>query len=205
MKGFSGMKLVDTFPTNQYKGLEYRVGRVFPFGASLVEDNGVNFSIFSAEAKSCSLLLFHHGDHKPYAELPFPDEFRIGNVFTMMVFGIPIETTEYGYRFDGVNEPGEGLLYDKKRILLDPYAKSVSGRSVWGRKHADTGPFVHRGQIIREDYDWEGDKPLETPLEDLVIYEMHVRGFTQDDSSGDTTRGPSRGLVKKSPTPNGRG
>ena len=73
MKGFSGMKLVDTFPTNQYKGLEYRVGRVFPFGASLVEDNGVNFSIFSAEAKSCSLLLFHHGDHKPYAELPFPD------------------------------------------------------------------------------------------------------------------------------------
>ena len=199
MKGFSGMKLVDTFPTNQYKGLEYRVGRVFPFGASLVEDNGVNFSIFSAEAKSCSLLLFHHGDHKPYAELPFPDEFRIGNVFTMMVFGIPIETTEYGYRFDGVNEPGEGLLYDKKRILLDPYAKSVSGRSVWGRKPADTDPFVHRGQIIREDYDWEGDKPLETPLEDLVIYEMHVRGFTQDASSGVRHRGTFAGIVEKIP------
>ncbi len=199
MKGFSGMKLVDTFPTNQYKGLEYRVGRVFPFGASLVEDNGVNFSIFSSEAKSCSLLLFHHGDRKPYAELPFPDEFRIGNVFTMMVFGIPIETTEYGYRFDGVNNPRAGLLYDRKRVLLDPYAKSVSGRSVWGRKPADTGSFVHRGQIIREDYDWEGDKPLETPLEDLVIYEMHVRGFTQDDSSGVHHRGTFAGIVEKIP------
>ena len=199
VKGVSNMRLVDTFPTNQYKGLEYRVGRVFPFGASFVEDNGVNFSIFSAEAKSCSLLLFHHGDHKPYAALPFPDEFRIGNVFTMMVFGIHIETTEYGYRFDGVNEPEEGLLYDKKRILLDPYAKSVSGRSVWGRKPQDAGPFVHRGQIIREDYDWEGDKPLETPLEDLVIYEMHVRGFTQDASSGVRHRGTFAGIVEKIP------
>ncbi|MDO4409190.1 MAG: glycogen debranching protein GlgX [Eubacteriales bacterium] len=193
------MRLVDTFPTNQYKGLEYRVGRVFPFGASFVEDNGVNFSIFSREATGCSLLLFHHGDKKPYAEIPFPEEFRIGDVFTMMVFGIHIETTEYGYRFEGDGNAEEGSLCDRKRIVLDPYAKSVSGRSVWGRKPRDAGPFVHRGQIIREDYDWEGDKPLEIPLEDLVIYEMHVRGFTQDASSGVRHRGTFAGIVEKIP------
>ena len=199
VKGVSNMRLVDTFPTNQYKGLEYRVGRVFPFGASFVEDNGVNFSIFSREATGCSLLLFHHGDKKPYAEIPFPEEFRIGDVFTMMVFGIHIETTEYGYRFEGDGNAEEGSLCDRKRIVLDPYAKSVSGRSVWGRKPRDAGPFVHRGQIIREDYDWEGDKPLEIPLEDLVIYEMHVRGFTQDASSGVRHRGTFAGIVEKIP------
>ena len=199
VKGVSNMRPVDTFPTNQYKGLEYRVGRVFPFGASFVEDNGVNFSIFSREATGCSLLLFHHGDKKPYAEIPFPEEFRIGDVFTMMVFGIHIETTEYGYRFEGDGNAEEGSLCDRKRIVLDPYAKSVSGRSVWGRKPRDAGPFVHRGQIIREDYDWEGDKPLEIPLEDLVIYEMHVRGFTQDASSGVRHRGTFAGIVEKIP------
>lgn len=199
VKGVSNMRLVDTFPTNQYKGLEYRVGRVFPFGASLMEDNGVNFSIFSREATGCSLLLFHHGDKKPYAEIPFPEEFRIGDVFTMMVFGIHIETTEYGYRFEGDGNAEEGSLCDRMRIVLDPYAKSVSGRSVWGRKPRDAGPFVHRGQIIREDYDWEGDKPLEIPLEDLVIYEMHVRGFTQDASSGVRHRGTFAGIVEKIP------
>lgn len=199
VKGVSNMRPVDTFPTNQYKGLEYRVGRVFPFGASFVEDNGVNFSIFSREATGCSLLLFHHGDKKPYAEIPFPEEFRIGDVFTMMVFGIHIETTEYGYRFEGDGNAEEGSLCGRKRIVLDPYAKSVSGRSVWGRKPRDAGPFVHRGQIIREDYDWEGDKPLEIPLEDLVIYEMHVRGFTQDASSGVRHRGTFAGIVEKIP------
>ncbi len=192
------MKLIDTFPTNQIKGLEYRVGRMLPFGATLTDD-GVNFSIFSKEAKSCSLLLFHHGKEEPFVEIPFPDEFRIGNVFTMMVFGIHIETTEYGYCFDGVYAPKEGLLFDKNKCLLDPYAKSVSGRSIWGRKSRTDFSFVHRGQFVREDYDWEGDKPLELPPEDLVIYEMHVRGFTADPSSIIRHRGTYAGIVEMIP------
>ena len=73
------MRLIDTFPTNAIKGLEYRVGRVLPFGATIV-DGGVNFSIFSREASGCTLVLYHHGQEEPYVEIPFPEEFRIGNV-----------------------------------------------------------------------------------------------------------------------------
>ena len=193
------MQLVDTFPTNEINGLLYRVGRVLPFGATLIEDGAVNFSIFSKEATGCTLVLFNIGEEEPFAEIPFPEEFRIGNVYTMMVFGITIETTEYAYRFDGVYDPGAGLLFDRRHILLDPYAKSVSGRSAVDQELAAEMPFLYRGHIIREDYDWEGDKPLEIPMEDLVIYEMHVRGFTQDPSSGIKYRGTFAGIVEKIP------
>ena len=192
------MQLIDSFPTHKIKDLEYRSGHVFPYGASLV-DGGVNFSIFSKEASSCSLLLFHHGAKKPFVEIPFPDEFRIGNVYTMLVYGINIETTEYGYRFDGPYCPEKGLLYDRTKILLDPYARSITGRSVWGRKPDPSDPFPHRGQIIMVDFDWEGDKPLETPLSDLVIYEMHVRSYTKHKSSGVKYPGTYAGLIGKIP------
>ena len=118
------MNLIDTFPTHKIGNLEYRVGRVFPFGATIT-DGGVNFSIFSKTATACTLVLYHHGQHDPFIEIPFPEEFRIGNVYTMMVFGIDIETTEYGYRFDGPYRPDKGLRFYPADVLLDPYAKSV--------------------------------------------------------------------------------
>lgn len=192
------MQLIDTFPTNKIGDLEYRIGRVFPFGATVMEQ-GVNFSIFSKEAKSCTLVLFHHGCKEPFIEIPFPEEFRIGDVYTMMVFGINVETTEYGYRFDGEFNPQAGLRYDKSKILLDPYAKSISGRSVWGREFDPEDPFPQRGQFIREDYDWEGDKPLEYPLSDLVIYELHVRSFTKHETSAVKYKGTFAGLAEKIP------
>ena len=190
--------LIDTFPTNRIKNLEYRIGRVFPFGATLT-DGGVNFSIYSKEATGCTLVLFHHGQKKPYMEIPFPDEFRIGDVYTMMVFGIDVDTTEYGYRFDGPDRPEEGLRFDPSNVLLDPYAKSVSGRTVWGKKPDYSLPFQHRGQFIREDYDWEGDKPLELLAHELIIYEMHVRSFTMGEGSGVKYRGTYAGIAEKIP------
>ena len=118
--------------------------------------NGVNFSVFSREATACTLVLYRHGQTEPFVEIPFPDSFRVGDVYAMMVFGLDVESVEYGYRFDGPYDPGKGLLYDKRRVLLDPYARSVSGRSVWGVAPDPDNPFPHRGQIIREDYDWAG-------------------------------------------------
>ena len=192
------MRLIDTFPTNKIKGYEYRAGRVFPFGASLLDD-GVNFSIYSREAKSCTLVLYHHSQKKPFLEIPFPEEFKIGNVYTMMVFGIDPDTTEYGYRFDGENDPASGLYFDKDRVLLDPYARAVSGRVTWGKEPDQKNPFQHRGIIIREDFDWRGDIHLDIAQEDLVIYELHLRSFTKHKSSGVKYPGTFAGLVKKIP------
>ncbi|MCR5544233.1 MAG: glycogen debranching protein GlgX [Eubacterium sp.] len=192
------MKQIDTFPTKKIQDLEYGIGRVFPFGATIT-DGGVNFSIFSKEATSCTLVLYHHGQEEPFVEIPFPEEFRIGNVYSMMVFGLQIETTEYGYRFDGPYDPAKGLLFDKNRVLLDPYAKSISGRTRWRNVIDSSSSFQHRGQFIREDFDWDGDKPLEVPSSELIIYEMHVRSFTADPSSGVKFRGTYAGLIEKIP------
>ena len=106
------MRLIDSFPTNIYKGFRYRIGRVFPFGATIIED-GVNFSVFSKEATSCTLVLYNHGEKDPFVEIPFPEEFRVGNVYSMMVFDLNVETTEYGYRFDG----GKPLLQVRENPL----------------------------------------------------------------------------------------
>ena len=193
------MQSIDTFPTNEKKGLKYCVGRVLPFGATYEADGAVNFSIFSKEATSCTLVLFRVGEKKPWVEIPFEEEFRIGNVYTMRVYGIHIENTEYGYRFDGEYDPERGLRFDKNRILLDPYAKSVSGRDVWGKKPPKNEIFPYRGRIVPEDYFWDGDKPLEKRQNDLIIYEMHVRSFTRDESSGVRYKGTYAGLIEKIP------
>ncbi|MBQ7200714.1 MAG: glycogen debranching protein GlgX [Eubacterium sp.] len=189
---------IDLFPTDKIGDLEYRKGLVFPFGATYI-GNFVNFSVFSKEATGCTLVLYHHGQREPYIEIPFPDEFRIGDVYTMMVFGLNIETTEYGFRFDGPYDPEHGLWFDKQNVLLDPYARSVSGRTVWGQEPDYDKPFQHRGQIIPEDYAWEGDKPLEIKPEDLTIYELHVRSFTKHKSSGVSHPGTYAGLTEKIP------
>ena len=189
---------LDSFPTHELNGFRYRPGRVYPFGASLLYDGSINFSIHSRDATSCELLLYHIGEKEPFVCIPFPEDFRIGNVFSMIVYGLDYEDLEYGYRMDGPYVPEEGLLFDKEKILLDPYALLIGGRPVWGQP-ADDGDFPYRGRVIPVDFDWEGDKPLELPMKDLVIYETHVRGFTRDPSSGTKWKGTYAGLVEKIP------
>lgn len=189
---------VDSFPTHELNGIKYRIGKVLPYGASIVP-GGVNFSIFSKDAASCELVLFKKGEREPYAVIPFPQEFRIGDVFSMIVFDVAYETIEYGYRMGGRYDPQAGYWFDSGKYLLDPYAKSVSGRSVWGVEPDWTDMFQHRGRIIYDDFDWEGDKPLELPMEDLVIYEAHVRSFTCHESSGVKYKGTFAGLLEKIP------
>ena len=193
------MRSIDTFPTDSIKEFNYRRGRVMPFGATFLEDGAVNFSIFSKDATGCTLVLYHHGDREPYVEIPFPESFRIGNVYTMLVYGINPEDIEYGYRFDGPYDPDKGLLFDKSNVLLDPYAKSVSGRRLWGMTPDMNMDCQHRGRIIMEDYHWAGDKPLEIDPCKLVIYELHVRSFTRHKSSNVRHPGTYAGLVEKIP------
>lgn len=189
---------VDSYPTHEYNGIKYRIGKVLPYGASIVPC-GVNFSIFSKHATSCELVLYKKREKEPYAIIPFPDEFRIGDVFSMIVFDIDYETLEYGYRMDGEFSPRKGFWFNKEKILLDPYAKAVSGRSIWGEEPDLENVFQHRGRIIYDDFDWEDDKPLEIPMEDLIIYEAHVRSFTKHPSSNIKYGGTFAGLKEKIP------
>ena len=177
------LERIDNYPTHNYQGLKLRRGHALPFGATLVPGGGINFSIYSKHAEDCELVLFEKGAKEPFAVIPFPDEFRIGDVFTMVVFDLDYENLEYGYRMDGPYDPQNGHVFDKNKILLDPYAKAIGGREVWGEKPDEDDPFQHRSQIVNDDFDWQGETPLEKDMEDLIIYEAHVRGFTRHESS----------------------
>lgn len=85
---------IDEFATHELNGIHYRVGRPLPFGATLIDDGTVNFSVSSANAKSCTLVLFHRGENEPFIEIPFPGDFNIGDNYSMMVFDLNIEELE---------------------------------------------------------------------------------------------------------------
>jgi isoamylase len=187
---------IDFYPTHEADGVRFRRGRPLPFGATIVP-SGVNFSVFSSSADSCTLVLFHKREPRPFAEIEFPREFRIGDVYSMIVFDLDYEDLEYGYRFSGPWNPAAGQRFDKSKILCDPYAKVMGGRDVWRAQPDWNDIYQHRARLAFDDFDWEGDKPLEIPTKDLVIYEAHVRGFTAAASSNVSVPGTFAGLREK--------
>ena len=189
---------IDSYATHEFAGYRFRQGKTLPFGASVVSD-GVNFSIFSSRATACSLVLFESGAPLPLVEIDIPPEFRIGDVYAITVFDLPIEEIEYGFRFDGPSDPHRGLRYDRTRIVADPYARVMSGRDVWRQEPDWTNVYPHRSRVSFDDFDWEGDRPLEHHMSDLVMYELHVRGFTAHPSSGVSAPGTFAGLREKIP------
>lgn len=190
---------IDEHPTHTINGFAVRAGKPYPFGVTYVPGGGINFAIFSRHATACTLVLFLRGELEPFAEIPFPPEFIIGNVYAMIVFGLNHEDLEYGFRMDGPHLPHQGQRFDPSHILLDPYARAISGRDMWGELPRSNNPFQHRGLFIADDYDWEDDRPLDIPIQDLVIYEMHVRGFTRHPSSGNKYAGSYAALKEKIP------
>jgi glycogen operon protein len=183
-----------------YGNFKLRHGQPFPFGATPVP-GGVNFSIYSNHATAATLVLYRKGEVQPFIEIPFLREFRLGNVVSMTVLGLDYQQVEYGYRVDGPYAPQAGHRFDATQVLLDPYAKSIGGRDIWRAPLKDQGNYPYRGQIVTDAFDWEGDRPLEIPEEDLIIYEMHVRGFTRHPSSkvDPADRGTFAGLQAKIP------
>ncbi|WP_449064135.1 glycogen debranching protein GlgX [Planomonospora algeriensis] len=198
MSVFDVRERIDAFPTREIGGYRVRHGRPFPYGASLVP-GGVNFSVYSDRATSMSLVLFERGAAEPAAELPFPDDYRIGSVFAMTVFGLDYENLEYGFRADGPFDPRRGDRFDATRVLTDPHARLLSGREVWGREPDWDDPYQYRARLVFDDFDWEDERAPRIPLDDLVIYETHVRGFTRHPSSGVSAPGTYAGLREKIP------
>ena len=115
----------------------------------------------------------------------------------MIVFDLNIEDFEYAYRVDGPYDKEKGLIFDKNNILLDMYAKSVTGQSEWGKKRSSKS--YYKARVVRNNFDWGSEPNPNIGLEDLVIYEMHVRGFTKDASSGVKYPGTFAGVMEKIP------
>lgn len=183
-------------PLDTINGYRVRPGFFRNYGATALP-NAVNFTVSSIGATSCELLLFHYHEEEPFAILPFPESYRIGHVYSMIVFDLNIEDLEYAYRLDGPYNPKKGLLFDKTKYLLDPYAKAVTSQSEWGATR--TKKDQYRGRVVRDTFDWGVEGQLKIPMEDLVIYELHVRGFTIDPSSGVRCPGTFAGLKEKIP------
>lgn len=158
-------------------------GRIYPLGA-LVLENGVNFSVAVEQGKKCELLLYKAGGKSPFWNIEMKEEPNHGMLRAIQVEGLKPEEWEYNFRIDGAE-------------CLDPYVRAVSGKKNWGEP-LEEGK-VPRGRIVVDDYDWEGDTPLQIPYEEVVAYSLHVRGFTKHSSSKVKNKGTFLGVVEKIP------
>lgn len=185
---------ISAVPMGIINGFPVRSG-MFDVNGAMALPNGVNFTIHTHDGTYCELLLFHKEQEEPFAVLPFPEEYKIGDVYSMIVFGLDIEEFEYAYRIDGPYCLEKGMLFDRNAILLDPYARAVAGQRVWGEKKLD----AYHARVVKDMFDW-GDMPQSSQeMSDLIIYELHVRGYTYHWSSGVEHKGTFAGLKEKIP------
>ena len=187
-------------PLDEICGYQVRPGFYSRDGATPT-NKGVSFTIHSFGATGCSLALFRPQEKEPFVVLKYPEAYHVGNTYSMFVFGLDIEEFEYAFQLDGPYEPEKGLLFNKDNILLDPYARAVTGQRKWGERPEGGADFTYHARVVDNSFDWGTIRQLEHEAEDLVIYEMHVRGFTRDKSSGVTpgTEGTYEGLRQKIP------
>jgi len=172
-------------------------------GVTLLPE-GVNFCVFSRFATGLELLLFEREDSPtPFQVIPLdPKTNRTFFFWHVLVEGLPAGTW-YCWRADGPTDiEHTGFRFDRHKALLDPWATSVSDR-LWDRaaacRRGDNTATAMRGQVVPDDYDWEGDEPLHIPLHEAIIYELHVGGFTRHPSSDAAHPGTFSALIEKIP------
>lgn len=181
-------------------------GKSFPLGPTLQKE-GVNFSIFSKNARQVELLLFDTlDDIVPSIVIPL-DPKKNHTYHYWHIFVPDLKATQlYAYRISGPNDPANGHRFDADKILLDPYAKAVAvppgfDRSSFVAAGSTTTPSMKSVVSDLTDYDWENDQHPRHSYAHTVIYEMHVGGFTKHPNSGVAAnkRGTFKGLIEKIP------
>jgi isoamylase len=182
------------------------IGASAPLGATMCR-TGVSFSLYSRKASSVDLLLFDHEDDASPSRVIRIDPQTNLTYHYWHVFVPDLQPGQiYGYRIDGPVDPAKGLRFDRDKVLLDPYGRSVVVPANYNRDAAseagdNTATAMKSVVVDLGTYDWEGDTPLKRPLSQTIVYEMHVRGFTRHPSSGipPEIRGTYRGLIEKIP------
>lgn len=174
-------------------------GCPLPAGVTILKE-GLNFSIFARHATRATLVI----DHFPASSTKTvrhefvldPHDNRTGDMWHILLLTHQ-QNFRYGYRFDGPGgSDGRGLVYDYNKILIDPCCSMLTPRQ-WGQPATyGMGPCC---MISGEDFDWQEDRPLKTPLSETIIYELHVRGFTKDRSAGVQAPGTYHSLIEKIP------
>jgi len=191
-------------------------GKALPLGATLTE-RGVNFAVFSRHATAVTLILFESPDPGSlFTEIRLNSRnYRTGDIWHCFVPGLK-EFTCYLYRAEGPYVPEKGFRFNANKALFDPYVKAMTDLSKWDLK-ACVGydPYAEskdlsfsyiddiftkpRCLVIDDNFDWQGDHPLNYPLRFSVLYEMHVKGLTCNPNSGVSAPGTYRGVVEKIP------
>jgi isoamylase len=184
----------------------YSRGRTYPLGATVFPD-GVNFSVFSRGASAVELLLFDgEDDGRPSRAIPIDSATnRTYDYWHVFVAGVR-QGQIYGYRVHGPWDPANGIRFDRTKVLLDPYGRSVVvpknyRRDAMRTNDENTAAAMKSVVVDTHAYDWARDAPPKRPSSRTIIYEMHVRGFTRHPSSGvaDELRGTYAGLIEKIP------
>ncbi len=186
------------------QSLETSPGSFHPLGA-IPDAGGVNFVVFCRNATAVQLLLFDRADARQPAQVIDLDPALNKTYFIWHVYVKGLRPgAHYAYRVDGPQDlHGAGYRYNKNKVLIDPYARGNT-TALWKRGDA-TGPGDNLATSMRSvvidtgGYDWEGDRPLNRPLQDAIIYELHVGGFTRHRSSGVKHPGTFAGVAEKVP------
>ncbi|KAL8488298.1 hypothetical protein ACS0TY_024539 [Phlomoides rotata] len=189
-------------PPPKPRRFEVFPGHPTPFGAT-VREGGVNFAVYSSNASSATLCLISLSDlrkKRVTEEIALnPLTNKTGDVWHVFLKG-DFEDRVYGYKIDGSFSPEDGFCFDSSKVLIDPYAKAVVSRGEYGALGTDGECWPQMACLVpssNDEFDWEGDLPLKFRQKDLVIYEIHVRGFTRHESSDSKFPGTYRGVVEK--------
>src|SRR5262245_25407824 len=187
-------------------------GKPYPLGATL-RDEGVNFAIYSQSAAEVFLLLFDKADGAPTDIIQFQNRSKF--IWHTFVPGVTAGQL-YAFKMRGDYDPSRGLRFNEHKLLVDPYAKAFTGKcrnsdnlllaydshstaSDMTLDTRDNTALVPKCIVVDDRFDWQGDAPPEIPFERLIIYEVHVKGFTAHPSSGVAERGSYLGFLDTIP------
>ena len=149
-------------PLDEISGYKVRPGFYDRDGAAQAA-NGVSFTIHSMGATGCTLLLFRPKEQEPFAKIRYPETYCIGSTYSMLVFGLNIEDFEYAFQLNGPYDEKKGLRFHKDNILLDPYARAVTGQRHWGERPEGGKDFVYHARVVENNFDWEKSRFLNHP------------------------------------------
>jgi len=179
-----------------------------PLGAT-PNESGTNFTVYSQHAEAVYLLLFDGVNRDPTDIIGLEKSHH--HIWHIFVHGIGPDQL-YGYKVRGRHDPGNGYRFNEHKLLIDPYAKALSGtirdddRNLsspskdLSLETRDNTHIVPKSIVVKDNtFLWQGDEPPNTSMEDLVIYEVHLKGFTAHASSGVSWPGTYLGFIEKIP------